>query len=341
MISEEEYFKLSRGQRSKYTNEILLNSLKACPSCKKFLSIDDFEICHGRGPTSKQTYCRICRRNKKFAKQGRIPPIICIKPEAQNLLTHKICDKCKTEKLFQYFDKELSTKDHLSRWCKECKKEYYKTYKRTTPHSKIAIQRSKQRQKLRRIIDPEWRKEQIAKKKRWSEDNKEHVKEYNKRRSRERKNNPDFKLKELMRRCINKKRTKISFSKEGKRLIGCSPQEFYTHMQIQFPTTENWIDNIGQNKYHLDHIIPLEAFDLTMEYHKELAFNYRNIQPLEGKINASKSNNLYKAKEFLIKKIEKFGIDEFYSKMLRFLEDVINNPAFLIKTCNKTSNLPF
>ena len=39
----------------------------------------------------------------------------------------KCCTKCNTEKPYEMFTKEKSTKDGFSRWCKSCRKEYKET----------------------------------------------------------------------------------------------------------------------------------------------------------------------------------------------------------------------
>lgn len=45
---------------------------------------------------------------------------------------------------------------------------------------------------------------------------------------------------------------------------------------------------IGPDKWHIDHIIPLSAFDLTDKQHAALAFYYLNLQPLWSQENIRK-----------------------------------------------------
>ena len=47
-------------------------------------------------------------------------------------------------------------------------------------------------------------------------------------------------------------------------------------------------DNYG--KWHVDHIIACDKFDLTDKKQQKICFNYKNVQPLWGPENIRKSN---------------------------------------------------
>ena len=53
-------------------------------------------------------------------------------------------------------------------------------------------------------------------------------------------------------------------------------------------TWENW----SFKGWHLDHIIPLDSFDLSKEEDKKKAYHYTNLQPLWAKDNLSKGNKI-------------------------------------------------
>jgi hypothetical protein len=53
----------------------------------------------------------------------------------------------------------------------------------------------------------------------------------------------------------------------------------------------NW-DNYGSH-WHIDHIIPFVAWDLTKEEDNIYCWNYRNLQPLECNLNQSKKDKYH------------------------------------------------
>lgn len=60
-------------------------------------------------------------------------------------------------------------------------------------------------------------------------------------------------------------------------LVGCSPQKLVAWIEKQFLDGMTW-DNRSQ--WHVDHIVPLIAFDLTCEGQQRVAFHYTNLRPL-------------------------------------------------------------
>lgn len=52
----------------------------------------------------------------------------------------------------------------------------------------------------------------------------------------------------------------------------------------------NW-DNYG-DYWEIDHILPLDSFDLTISENQKTAFNYKNVQPLTVFDNRSKKNKI-------------------------------------------------
>ena len=52
-------------------------------------------------------------------------------------------------------------------------------------------------------------------------------------------------------------------------------------------------NNYGIHGWHIDHIIPMDSFNLKIEKGQKLAFHYTNLQPLWAKDNIRKSNRLY------------------------------------------------
>ncbi len=73
-------------------------------------------------------------------------------------------------------------------------------------------------------------------------------------------------------------------------IIGCTIDELIIHLENQFQPGMNW-DNHGL--WHIDHIIPCAAFDLTKEEEQKKCFHYTNLQPLWAKDNISKGTKIY------------------------------------------------
>ena len=73
------------------------------------------------------------------------------------------------------------------------------------------------------------------------------------------------------------KHRKNNKSAKTHHLLGCTFEELKMHLESQFVNDMSW-DNMG--KWHIDHIVPLAAFDLTKEENQKLAFHHTNLQPL-------------------------------------------------------------
>jgi hypothetical protein len=61
-------------------------------------------------------------------------------------------------------------------------------------------------------------------------------------------------------------------------LFGCSPKKLKEHLESLFIDGMSW-GNHGLNGWHIDHIIPTAAFDLSKEEEQKKCFNYTNLVP--------------------------------------------------------------
>jgi len=80
-------------------------------------------------------------------------------------------------------------------------------------------------------------------------------------------------------------------------LLGCTLDELKEHIASQFTGSMRWGD---RSSFHLDHIIPLSAFDLNDPMQLSYAMNWRNHQPL------TKEDNLRKADKYCPKELKKY-----------------------------------
>lgn len=72
--------------------------------------------------------------------------------------------------------------------------------------------------------------------------------------------------------------------------LGCSITELKSYLESKFLFGMSW-DNYGLYGWHIDHIKPLSAFDLSDRKQMLEACHYTNLQPLWAKDNLSKNDN--------------------------------------------------
>lgn len=136
----------------------------------------------------------------------------------------------------------------------------------------------------------------IKKRKKYRDLNKEHIrkkqKEYLPIRKenikQRRKEDINFRLSEVVRSKIHKM---ISGKETSyKNLIRCDSKSLKKWIEFQWDSYMSW-ENYG-NEWHIDHIIPINAFDLSKQLDKKVCFNWRNLQPLNAYKNQSKSDKI-------------------------------------------------
>ena len=70
-------------------------------------------------------------------------------------------------------------------------------------------------------------------------------------------------------------------------LLGISYQGLKEWLEAQFTEGMTWEN---RSDWHVDHIIPCDAFDMTVEENQRICFWYKNLQPLWAEENLKKSN---------------------------------------------------
>ncbi len=85
-------------------------------------------------------------------------------------------------------------------------------------------------------------------------------------------------------------RRKTKKSDSTLKLLGCSLPYFIHHIQQQFDPFMNW-DNWG-SYWHIDHLVPIAAFDLVDPEEQQWCFSFVNLRPLERSANHRKSDTL-------------------------------------------------
>jgi len=98
-------------------------------------------------------------------------------------------------------------------------------------------------------------------------------------------NDLGFKLKETLRTRLAKAIRRNTKTGSAVKDLGCSINDLKTYLESKFQSEMTW-DNYG--KWHIDHIRPLSAFDLTDDKQFKQACHYSNLQPLWAKDNLIK-----------------------------------------------------
>jgi hypothetical protein len=201
-------------------------------------------------------------------------------------------------KQFRQYHKEIR---------KKSQKEYYeKNKKRILNQKKQYGKNNKERIKKYKKQYCEKNKEKISQnKKQYYQNHKEEKKQYGKiykqnnkekiykYRNKKHREDINFKLS-----CNLRNRINCAIKHDQKRGsavkdLGCSIEFLKKHLEKQFKEGMSW-DNwgLGDNKWHIDHIIPLSSFDLTDREQFLKACHYTNLQPLWAEENMKKGKKI-------------------------------------------------
>ena len=96
------------------------------------------------------------------------------------------------------------------------------------------------------------------------------------------------------------------------RYMGCTSTHLREHLESQFTEGMTW-DNYGVFGWHVDHVIPCAAFDLSRVDNQMVCFNYRNLRPLWRDENIVKSHyvdldTLLEADLWVVQEARKLGV---------------------------------
>jgi len=210
----------------------------------------------------------------------------------------KICYICKTEKELSEFGLLKSSKDGHRYDCKDCRKiQNAQNKEKKTEYNKKYYSLNKdhideQNKEYREINSVEIN----IQRKEYRAQNREHIalknKEYlpiRKEKIKERrKTDLSFKISEVYKSKLHRaiKKNKFTYSQ----MLNCSIDNFIKWIEFQFDETMSW-ENHGV-LWHIDHILPINCFDFTDEKQRNMCFNWKNMQPLEGLENRLKSDNI-------------------------------------------------
>jgi len=239
------------------------------------------KICQGNFPLTKDffyqgfnkkvqkfyysSYCINCERNntrQSYTKREKIDKKLIL----WNCNQEKQCKTCKSyfPVTKEYFYKNSETFDGFENSCKDCRKCVMRQFY-VDNHTIIREQKNSYRK---------------------TDSNRQKIKD-------KRKNDPLFALEANLRNRIRNAVVKIKSKKADKfiKLLGCSLQQIKDHLESKFQDKMVW-ENYGKHGWHVDHIIPCSAFDLSTEENQRICFNWINLQPLWGDENSIKNDKM-------------------------------------------------
>jgi hypothetical protein len=195
-------------------------------------------------------------------------------------MSMKKCKKCNTEKSLNEFYNKKSETDGKHRYCKVClKKEndqwyhenknirsnYYKSYREQ--NKEYFNKYSNNHYHTKKELYREWNR------------NKYHT-DY------------AFRIKHVTSARISDALKTYNTLKNNRTIeyLGCSMEEYIPYLEKQFTPEMTW-DNYGIF-WEIDHIMPIDSFDLNIEENLYKCFHFTNTQPLEKDKNRKKSNKI-------------------------------------------------
>jgi hypothetical protein len=241
----------------------------------------------------------------------------------------KICEICKLSKPIDKYRKYTDKENSYSKTCKKCLNEQDKLRKKKLRQKKLETFMAKCEK-----CEEEKPLKQFAKLKKFYKKKicvscypKFLTEQKNEWCKNERATNINYRLKKSLaarlRNVLDKNDTTMNY-------IGCNIQYLREWFAYNFTCEMNW-DNYG-SYWSIDHIIPVNKFDLTNEDEKLKCWNWSNLMPVTIKFNSSKKEiDAEQVKNILIK-IENFKEEGSTTKW--FSEEFILNLTTYEKYAN-------
>lgn len=226
----------------------------------------------------------------------------------------KFCKSCQQSKEKSCFHKDKSAKDGLSYVCKTCAIEKSRIWYKE--HKEYASERSKEYNKTHSKENTAkaiaWAKSNPEKRfaihRKWYEKNKEqkkvkdkiryelmkpHILELCKLYMRKRRKIPKHHIASSISRSINHSLRTGKNGRSWETLVGYNCNDLMKHLEKQFAEGMSW-DNYGKHGWHIDHKIPISAFNFETPEHIDFkrCWALDNLQPMWAVENIQKYNKL-------------------------------------------------
>lgn len=257
---------------------------KICVHCKEIKLLEEFP----KLLTNSDGYGNTCLK--------------CLYGENKNLIT-KTCNKCRINKKLCDFPIEKRYLSYLS-ICSICvlanNRKYVNEHRDhlNSCHRKRAAQN---RNKIREYSRTYWKKNNektLEKRRKYRITHRDEIRKQNREiKKRRLAKDPQYKLTLNLGTQLRGylKRSNIRKTDSTISLLDCSYQFFTQYIQSQFSMGMDWKNEPkdGFKKWQLDHLIPVQVFDLTDPLQRKLCFNWSNFAPCWGADNIKKMDYLY------------------------------------------------
>ena len=190
----------------------------------------------------------------------------------------KQCKKCSIEKPLTEFCNRKGEVDGKHRYCKSCLNQNFKEYYHTSGRKEsdyYKVYRDQNKEYFNKYCNTHYHTK------------KELYREWNRTKYQ---TDLGFKLKHVTASRISQALKTYQILKKDRTIeyLGCTMEEYTQYLEQMFNQNLNW-DNYGEY-WEIDHIKPIDAFDLNDETQLYEAFKYTNTQPLKKEDNREKSN---------------------------------------------------
>ena len=257
--------------------------------------------------------------NKTLPTSESIITPISPKNENENEITQdnekfmKVCSKCNLQKPFDEFHKDKHGKNGRRADCSKCNTTSRSIYQKT--HLSSVLEKNQKWREKNQQHYQEWRSQynlcrlpvrrhryhtdelfrakHIAGVQKYRSDpvNKEKIRCLKRNFSKKYAQDPTWRAIRNLRRRVRLVLKGESKSAHTLELIGCSRADLLIYLESKFKTGMMWA-NYGKTGWHIDHIIPCSAFDLSRPEEQQKCFHYTNLQPLWAKDNYLKGNRI-------------------------------------------------
>lgn len=215
--------------------------------------------------------------------------------------TEKHCHRCNTTKPIGEFAVNKTAPDWHSSKCKACTVVAMAQWRKKNPerakaHSseqaaRTRLQPDEKRLKYSRKYYLGHKEIQHERTRQWFAKNKKHRTKWMCNYIRERKlRDPMFAFSEKIRGKMRLLLRGYRKSASTEKLLGCTIADFKKYLELQWEPWMSWA-NYGskvERGWVIDHIVPIEAFDLNKPEDQQCCFHHLNLRPLCSKANRDK-----------------------------------------------------